>query len=499
MRSSQFALAAALLTFALVSSAGAANAGASLSPSIVSLSGSLVAWGYNEYGQTDVPAGNDFTAVAAGAYHNVALKSDGSLAAWGSNIFGETNVPSGQDFVAVAAGGFWSLALKSDGSLVAWGLNQSGELNVPAGNDFVEIAAGGGHGLALRSDGSLVGWGSNSQGQADVPGGNDFIAISGGQTHSVAIKSDGSLVAWGDNFAGQLDVPSGNDFTAVSGVMHGAALRSDGSVVVWGNGVIPGLPGQFTAIGASWHATIGLRSDGTIAASGYNYFGELNVPTGGGFIAIAAGYYHNVAIKAADSTPPTVSVTGVVDGATYVLGNVPIAGCTTTDDSSGVATDASLSATGGTSNGVGAFMVTCSGAVDNAGNEAPPVSIGYTVVYDGVSGILEPINPDNTSIFSRGKAIPVKLRLTGDPSTGFDTSGWTIQAQAVASGFFDAADGTLEDVSSNTPSTSFRYDPITDQYIYNADMHAVPAGSVWRFKVSLDSGQTLYSGVFKIK
>ena len=40
-----------------------------------------------------------------------------------------------------------------------------------------------------------------------------------------------------------------------------------------------------------------------------------------------------------DKTPPTVSVTGVTEGAIYVLGSVPAAGCSTTDGLSGVAAD----------------------------------------------------------------------------------------------------------------------------------------------------------------
>ncbi len=43
--------------------------------------GSLVGWGYNEAGQTNVPAGNDFMAVAAGDLHGLALRMDGSLTA----------------------------------------------------------------------------------------------------------------------------------------------------------------------------------------------------------------------------------------------------------------------------------------------------------------------------------------------------------------------------------------------------------------------------------
>jgi alpha-tubulin suppressor-like RCC1 family protein len=34
-------------------------------------------------------------AIAAGYYHSLALKSDGTVVAWGYNYEGETNVPAG--------------------------------------------------------------------------------------------------------------------------------------------------------------------------------------------------------------------------------------------------------------------------------------------------------------------------------------------------------------------------------------------------------------------
>jgi hypothetical protein len=199
-----------------------------------------------------------------------------------------------------------------------------------------------------------------------------------------------------------------------------------------------------------------------------------------------------------DETKPVASVTGVTNGTIYVKGSVPAAGCTTTDALSGVATSASLTVTGGTVNGVGSYTATCSGAVDVAGNAGDPASVTYSVTYGGLSGILQPINPDNTSIFKRGQAVPVKFKLAGDEYVGYNTSNYKIQAQSLPCGAFDGTDAILEDVPSNTPSTVFRYDASADQYIFNADMHNQVAGSCWNFKVTLDSSQVMYSAVFKL-
>ena len=34
------------------------------------------------------------TAIAAGNFHNLALKSDGTVVAWGDNSDGQTNIPA---------------------------------------------------------------------------------------------------------------------------------------------------------------------------------------------------------------------------------------------------------------------------------------------------------------------------------------------------------------------------------------------------------------------
>jgi len=76
------------------------------------------------------------TAIAAGSWHTVALKNDGTVVAWGYNGYGEvTGTPTdsaianpvtlgGQvlsGVTAIAAGQGHTVALKNDGTLVEWG------------------------------------------------------------------------------------------------------------------------------------------------------------------------------------------------------------------------------------------------------------------------------------------------------------------------------------------------------------------------------------------
>jgi hypothetical protein len=88
--------------------------------------GPIVGWGKNNSGQIDVPAGNDFVAIAAGDAYSLALKSDGSIVGWGRDDYGQATPPDGTDFVAIAGGHSHSLTLKSDGSIVGIGQGDTG-------------------------------------------------------------------------------------------------------------------------------------------------------------------------------------------------------------------------------------------------------------------------------------------------------------------------------------------------------------------------------------
>jgi hypothetical protein len=111
----------------------------------------VLAWGDNQYGQTNVPAqATSVAAIAAGVSYSLVLKGDGKPVAWGYNYGGQTTVPAQATNVVAIAGGYdHSLALKSDGTVVGWGYNGDGETTVPAqATSVVAIAAGGQHSLA---------------------------------------------------------------------------------------------------------------------------------------------------------------------------------------------------------------------------------------------------------------------------------------------------------------------------------------------------------------
>ena len=74
--------------------------------------GAITSWGRDNYYQvSNTPTGTDFTAIAGGGYHSLALKSDGSIVSWGRDNYTQvTNTPTGTGFTHIAGGGYHSLA-----------------------------------------------------------------------------------------------------------------------------------------------------------------------------------------------------------------------------------------------------------------------------------------------------------------------------------------------------------------------------------------------------
>ncbi len=325
-------------------------------------------WGNNDDGQVDngvdgsrnVPAllsptalvGKTVTAVAAGAAHSLALCSDGTVVAWGFNWDGQLGFAdfsnfgaglvtvkgtalAGKSVIAIAAGGNHSLALCSDGSLVAWGNNEAGQLgnnsarnsHVPVavsvsgtaleGKTVVGLAAGYLHSLALCSDGTMVAWGFNSEGQlgndtttpSRVPvavsvigtplAGKAVTSIAAGAMHNLAACSDGSVVAWGAHDGGALGNGDVHDrHVPVAVITLGTPLA--GRLVI--------------AVSGGFFHSLALCSDGTLAAWGDNFRGQLGSETGFPYLSAVP-----VSVKRIGTALNDKAVSSISAGASHSL------------------------------------------------------------------------------------------------------------------------------------------------------------------------------------
>ncbi len=274
----------------------------------------VVAWGYGEAGQTEVPlSASNAIAIDAGRDYSLALKADGTVIGWGDSTFGQCNPPSGlSNVIAIAAGAQHALALRAGGTVDAWGRNAELQCNVPPElTEVVALSAGLSHSVGLRSHGSVVAWGGNNSGQTNVPAGLRAVAISCGENHSLAIREDGSVAAWGSNAYGQTNVPPGitNAIAISAGLAHSVAVLADGKIVVWGNNsswqlnVPVGLGGIFNVSAGDLH-NLSLTQNRTIVPWGWNLRGQTNVPQGlSNCVSVAAGGAHSLALIAEHPGP----------------------------------------------------------------------------------------------------------------------------------------------------------------------------------------------------
>ena len=263
--------------------------------------------------------------------HTLAVPANGAFLSWGSDSNGQlgnggNNVDSGTPATvsvlpggtnrAVSVGLKHSMALTS-GTVYAWGKNNAGQLGLGnntdqdspdavqgLSSDLIAIAAGANHSMALRPSGRVFCWGSDSAGQLGNGGANidlnvptavngltDIIAIAAGEEFSLALKTDGTVYSWGSDAQGQLGNGGANTNTIEPGLVTGAV--------------------NVIAIAAGRSHALALKSDGTMLAWGIDNNGELgdnvavankNVPVAvadaADIIAISAGFFHSMALKA---------------------------------------------------------------------------------------------------------------------------------------------------------------------------------------------------------
>jgi alpha-tubulin suppressor-like RCC1 family protein len=205
--------------------------------------GDVACWGWNKYGQTDVPALIHAKAVSAGTWHTCAIDSTG-LQCWGA---GKTNTGSGTypntgqsivpalvNPVAVATGRAHTCAVDASG-IHCWGDNYYGQTAAPAPVGVVKmiVSGPGSNHTCVLDAGGVKCWGYGYYGQTTVPMLVNPVSVAVGGNHTCALDDNG-VHCWGQDTYGDTVVPALVDPKFISaGLAHTCALDDTG-VRCWG-------------------------------------------------------------------------------------------------------------------------------------------------------------------------------------------------------------------------------------------------------------------------
>ena len=183
-----------------------------------------------------------WSVIAAGKNHTMGIKSSGTMWSWGDNDYGQLGLGDGElgadknvptqigtdsDWSKIALGADHSIALKSNGTIWSWGYNEFGQLGlsdndnktepvqIGEDSDWSKITCGFYHSVALKTNRTLWTWGFNEFGQLglddseqnmpiSIGTASDWMHISAGKEHTFGLKTNNALWSWGRNNYGQL-------------------------------------------------------------------------------------------------------------------------------------------------------------------------------------------------------------------------------------------------------------------------------------------------------
>lgn len=247
-------------------------------------------WGYNGSGRlgdnttanksspVSVVGITDWCQVSSLSAHNLGIRASGAAWAWGSNTCGQLGT----------------------GDLIS----RSSPVSVVGGfKDWCQVSAGATHSTGLRANGTIWSWGcggfgvlgnnsiTNRSSPVSIVGGfTDWCQVSTNAFHTLALRSNGTAWAWGANSGGRL---GDNSITSRSSPVS----------------VVGGFTDWCQIAAARFHS-LGVRTNGTAWAWGYNTCGRLGdgtvvnssspVSVVGGFTdwcQVSGGIYNSVGVR----------------------------------------------------------------------------------------------------------------------------------------------------------------------------------------------------------
>jgi MBG domain (YGX type) len=176
----------------------------------------------------------------------------------------------------------------------------------------------------------------------------------------------------------------------------------------------------------------------------------------------------------------TVTPTGFVNGESFgVLGGTLTFTPTTTPANAGTY---DIMPSGYTSNN---YTITF-----QKGTLSVTYSASCIISGDPTHAILQPINPDGSSVSKAGSTVPAKFRVADANCNSIGTPGVVTSFYLLA----QTADPNVtvnEDVVSTTPDTAFRWDPTAQQWIFNISTKGMKASQKYTYQITLNDGSTI--------
>ena len=219
----------------------------------------------------------------------------GSIVCWGDNSSGQTNVPGDPhpahrgplpNDMSAGAGGVAASASGDIGGSDSDGAPEAKYM-------YVDVTAGNKHTCAVRTSGIVDCWGSNSRGQINVPMQLRLVPVE--RPQQAVIDGNGQLTTLAPVRAGRFhSVEAGENYTC--------AINAEGGALCWGASI------GANPSAAETDSDVGTGGTGETAVTSLGFFGGSYVagqeyPPAGEYTQISAGRWHACALHTWDDFP----------------------------------------------------------------------------------------------------------------------------------------------------------------------------------------------------
>lgn len=219
--------------------------------------------------------------ISAGIRYSAGVTEDGRVLFSGEQFADAGKLSEWTNIVSVSASSEFLAGLKEDGTVVIAKRRShyNYRIDVSEWKDIVDISVGEQYVVGLRGDGTLTAQGIDGYGETDIDDWRDIVQIDTGWQHTVGLDKNGDIHIAG-MYASELETKiedNPEEWTDIVSIATGGSSNSR----TQGRGHI-----------------VGLRRDGTVVAVGDNTYGQCNVSTWTDIVAISAGDFHTVGLKA---------------------------------------------------------------------------------------------------------------------------------------------------------------------------------------------------------